>query len=138
MAALLSCYMGMVIVSIASGPIMAFFAGQKTVANTWIQADASPATVKIILFLVVVALVTAKADIAVGRDNSMMAPLEILAYSFITGALIAGTVFSYLPAETQAAVLGQTKLIHFIKDYYTILLIAPIVLIVFVTSRRRS
>jgi hypothetical protein len=138
MAALLSTYMGMVIVSIWSGSIINFFAGKQTIANTWISSSASPATVKIVLFLLVVGLVAAKADIAVGRDNSMMAPLEILAYSFVTGILIAGTIFSYLPAATQASVLAQTRLVHFLKDYYTLWLVAPIVLIVFVTSRRRN
>jgi len=137
MAALLSCYMGIVLVSVWAGPIKDFFEGKKTVANTWVQADASPATIKIIIFLVIVGLVASKADIAIGRDNSM-APLEILAYSFITGVLIAATVFSYLPAGTQQAVIGQTRLIHYLKDYYTLWLIAPVILIVFVSSRRRS
>jgi len=137
MAALLSCYMGMVIVSIWADPIKSFFEGKKTVANTWVQADASPATIKIILFLVIVALVAAKADIAIGRDNAMT-PIEILLYSLITGVLITSTIFSYLPDGTQKAILAQTKLVHFIKDYRTLWLIAPVILIVFVTSRRKN
>jgi len=138
MAALLASYMGMVIVAIWAGPIQQFFEGKKTIANTWIASGASPSTIKIFLFLAIVALVAAKADLAVGRDSSLMAPLEIFAYSFITGALIASTVFSYLPDSTQSAIISQTHLIHYLKDYQTLLLLAPIVLIVFVTSRRRS
>ena len=138
MAALLACYMGIVIVSIWAEPIKQFFEGKKTIANTWVQSDASPATIKIFLFLIIIGLVAAKADIAVGRDSSLMAPLEILAYSFITGMLIASTVFSYLPETTQTMVMEQTKLIHYLRDYRTLLLIAPVILIVFITSRRRS
>ena len=138
MAALLASYMGIVLVSIWAEPIKQFFEGKKTIANTWVESGASPATIKIFLFLIIVGLVAAKADIAVGRDSSLMAPLEIFAYSFITGALIASTVFSYLPDTIQNAIIAQTKLVHYLKDYRTLLLIAPIILIVFITSRRRS
>lgn len=137
MAALLSCYLGMVIVSTWSDKLQAFFEGKKTVANTWIAADASPATIKIVVFLLIVALVAAKADIGIGRDTAL-APIELLAYSFITGILISATVFSYLPEATQITIISQTKLVHFLKDYYTFWLIAPVILIVFVTSRRRN
>jgi len=137
MAALLSCYLGMVIVSTWSDKLQAFFEGKKTVANTWIAADASPATIKIVVFLLIVALVAAKADIGIGRDTAL-APIELLAYSFITGVLISATVFSYLPEATQVTIISQTKLVHFLKDYYTFWLIAPVILIVFVTSRRRN
>ena len=137
MAALLSCYLGMVIVSTWSDKLQAFFEGKRTVANTWIAADASPATIKIVVFLLIVGLVASKADIGIGRDTAL-APIELLAYSFITGILISATVFSYLPDATQATIISQTKLVHFLKDYYTFWLIAPILLIVFVTSRRRT
>ncbi len=137
MAALLASYMGIVIVSVWSGPIKDFFEGKKTVANTWIQADASPATIKIIIFLLIVGLVAAKADLAIGRDSAM-APFEILLYSAITGILIAATIFSYLPAEVQQTITSQTKIIHFLKDYYTIWLLTPVALMIFVTSRRRN
>ena len=138
MGALLASYMGIVLVSIWAEPIKQFFEGKKTIANTWVASGASPSTIKIFLFLAIVAVVAAKADLAVGRDSSLMAPIEIFAYSFIAGALIASTVFSYLPDATQSAIIAQTRLVHFLKDYRTLLLIAPILLIVFITSRRRS
>lgn len=138
MAALLSCYMGIVVVSIWADPIKSFFEGKTTVANTWIKSDASPATIKIVLFLVVVTLVASKADLAVGRDNGVMGPIEVFLYSAITGLLIASTVFSYLPDATQSAIITQTKIVHYLHDYRTLWLLAPIVLIVFVTSRRRN
>jgi hypothetical protein len=137
MAALLSCYMGMVVVGLWADKIQLFFEGKKTIANTWIAADASPATIKIVLFLVIVAVVTSKADIGIGRDT-LMAPVELLAYSVMTGILISSTIYSYLPANTQQTILTQTKLVHYISDYRTIWLLAPILLIVFVTSRRRN
>lgn len=138
MSALLACYMGMVIVSVWAEPIKQFFEGKKTLANTWIQSDASPATIKIVLFLIVVSLVAAKADIALGRERSLSAPIETLFYSAITAILLAGTVFKYLPNTTQAQIISQTHFVHFLKDYYTFFLIAPIVVIVVLSSRRRG
>lgn len=138
MSALLACYMGMVIVSVWADPIKKFFEGKLTVANTWVQSDASPATIKIVLFLLIVSLVAAKADIAIGRDHSLMAPLETFFYSAITGILISATVFHYMPEATQAQIIAQTNFVHFLKDYYTLWLLAPIVVIVAITSRRRA
>lgn len=138
MSALLACYMGMVIVSVWAEPIKQFFEGKKTLANTWIQSDASPATIKIVLFLIVVSLVAAKADIALGRERSLSAPIETLFYSAITAILLAGTVFKYLPNATQAQIISQTNFVHYLKDYYTFFLIAPIVVIVVLSSRRRG
>lgn len=137
MAALLSCYMGMVVVSVWAEPIKQFFEGKKTIANTWIQSDASPATIKIILFLLIVGLVASKADIAVGRERSLAAPLETLFYSAITGILISASVFKYLPDATQTTILSQTHFVHYLKDYYTLWLLAPIIVIVVISSRRR-
>jgi len=138
MSALLACYMGMVIVSVWAEPIKQFFEGKKTLANTWIQSDTSPATIKIVLFLIIVSLVAAKADIALGRERSLSAPIETLFYSAITAVLLAGTVFKYLPDATQAQIISQTNFVHFLKDYYTLFLIAPIVVIVVLSSRRRG
>jgi len=138
MAALLSCYMGIVIVSVWADKLKLFFEGKTTIANTWISSGASPAAIKIGIFLVVVGLIAAKADIGIGRDMSIMAPFEILLYSLITGILISATVFKFLPDATQTLILSQTHMVHYLKDYYTLWLIAPIILIVFVTSRRRS
>jgi len=138
MAALLSCYMGMVVVSVWSEPIKQFFEGKKTIANTWIQSDASPATIKIILFLLIVGVVAARADIAVGREKSLSAPLETFFYSAITGILISATVFKYLPDATQTLIISQTRFVHFLKDFYTLWLLAPIVVIVVINSRRRT
>lgn len=137
MAALLASYMGIVIVSVWANPIKDFFEGKKTIANTWIQASASPSTIKIIIFLVIVALVASKADLTIGRESAM-APFEILLYSAITGILIAATVFSYLPPEVQQTITSQTRIVHFLKDYYTLWLLTPVVLMIFVTSRRRN
>jgi len=129
--------MGMVIVSVWSEPIKQFFEGKKTIANTWIQSGASPSTIKIILFLLIVGIVASKADIAVGRERSLTAPLETFFYSAITGVLIAATVFQYLPEQTKAVVISQTHFVHYLKDYYTLWLLAPVVVIVVLSSRRR-
>lgn len=137
-SALLACYMGMVIVSVWADKIKLFFEGKSTVAHTWVASDASPAAIKITLFLIIVGLVASKADIAVGREHSLMAPLETFFYSAVTGILISATIFKYLPEATQAQIISQTHFIHYLKDYYTLWLLAPIVVMVFISSRRRT
>jgi hypothetical protein len=135
--AMLACYMGMVVVNTWAEPIKSFFEGKTTIANTWIQSDASPSTIKIILFLIIVGLVAAKADIALGKESSMFAPIETILYSFITAILIAATVFNYMPPGTQDQIIASTRFVHYLKDFYTFWLIAPIAMIIFTSSRRR-
>lgn len=135
--AMLSCYMGMVVVSTWAEPIKSFFEGKTTVANTWIQSDASPSTIKIILFAVVVGLVTAKADIALGRESSILAPIETIAYSLVAAILISATIFNYMPLASQDQIIASTNFVHFLKDYYAFWLISPIALIIFTSTRRR-
>lgn len=137
MTALLSCYVGIVMVGIFAEPIKQFFEGKKIIANTWIQSDAQPATIKIVIFLGIVALIASRADISVGRDRGIMTPIETLAYSVMTGVIISSTIFSFLPEATRTAIIGQTKLIHYLQDYRTLFLIAPLALLLIVTSNAR-
>lgn len=135
--AMLACYMGIVVVNTWAEPIKSFFEGKTTVANTWIQSDASPSTIKIALFLIIVSVVAAKADIALGRESSMFAPIETILYSFITAILISATVFNYMPSETQNQIIANTHFVHYLKDFYTFWLIAPIAMIIFTSTRKR-
>lgn len=135
--AMLACYMGMIVVNTWADPIKSFFEGKTTVANTWIQSGASPTTIKVVLFCLVVGLVAAKADIALGRESSVLAPLETIAYSVITAVLISATIFNYMPPETQSQIIGNTHFVHYLKDFYTFWLIAPIALVIFTSTRRR-
>ena len=135
--AMLSCYMGMVVVSTWAEPIKSFFEGKTTVANTWIQSDASPSTIKIILFAVVVGLVTAKADIALGRESSILAPIETIAYSLVAAILISATIFNYMPPASQDQIIASTHFVHYLRDFYAFWLISPIALVIFTSTRRR-
>jgi len=135
--AMLACYMGMVVVNTWADPIKSFFEGKTTIANTWIQSDTSPPTIKIVLFMIIVGLVAAKVDIALGRESSVLAPIETIAYSVITAVLIAATIFNYMPATTQNQIIANTHFVHYLKDFYTFWLISPIALIIFTSTRRR-
>ena len=138
MSALFSCYIGMVIVSFTADPIAAFFQGKQTVANTWISAQTSPATIKIVIFLIVIAIVAAKAEVTTGRNSSVMAPIEVIFYSTLTAILIESTLFSYLGPDMQNKIIEGSKLAHFLRDWHNIWLILPLIVFLFVSSRRRS
>jgi len=138
MTALLACYVGIVIVGILAEPVKQFFEGKKIIANTWIQADAQPATIKIAIFLIVLGLIASRADISIGRDRGIMTPIETLAYALMTGILVSSTIFMYLPETTRTMITSQTKLVHYLQDFHTLWLLAPLALILVVTSSSRS
>jgi hypothetical protein len=134
---LLAVYVGIVITSIWGQKFFDFFQGKNMIMNSvWIQSNAKPSTINIIIFLAIVALVTAKAPIGLLRSWSIVSPLETIAYSLINTALLLCTILRNLPPETQNHILEQSKFLVKLNNFYGILLVAPLVLLILITNRR--
>jgi len=135
----MSIYVGIVISSVYSQSLYNFFEGKKMLFNSvWINANTTPSTVGIIIFVIVVALISAKAPIGFMRSWSMVTPIETVAYSLINMALFLLTILRMLPPDLQEKILSQSKFIGMANNFYNILLIIPLVLLILVTSRRNS
>ena len=134
---LLAIYVGIVITSIWGQKFFDFFQGKDMIFNSvWIQSNAKPSTINIVIFLAIVALITAKAPIGLLRSWSIISPLETVAYSLTNTALLLCTVLRNLPAETQNHILEQSRFLVKLNNYYGLILVVPLVLLVLVTNRR--
>lgn len=136
---LMSIYVGIVIASVYSQSLYNFFEGKKMLFNSvWIDANTTPSTVGIIIFIIVVTLISAKAPIGFMRSWSVVTPIETIAYSLINMALFLLTIYRMLPADLQEKIASGSKFIAPANNFYNILLIVPLILLVVITSRRSS
>ena len=134
---LMSIYVGIVIAGLWGESLFGFFQGKNMLFNSvWIQANTTPTTVKIAIFVIIVAIVSARAPVGYMRSWSMVSPIETVAYSLLNITLFLATIFRFLPPETQARIAGQSHYIGQVNNYYNLLLILPIILLVVVTARR--
>lgn len=134
---LLSIYMALLITNTWWESLYNFFQGDKTLGGLWIKSGASPFLVQLIMFLGIITLVNAKASVGLSRGGKgLLSPFEIIAYSVLNAALMVSAAVSFMPDEMKKGVLEASKFIPKIVQYQTLLLILPILLLIFITSRR--
>lgn len=130
-ATLFSVYVSLVITQTVSENLVQFFNGDKTLFNQfWINANSSPFTIKIFLFLGIIILLSAKAEFSVSKMKGMLSPLEIAIYSLLTSGLILSSIFSFMPGEMREAFAASSRLAEITIQYYIWWILAPIILIV--------
>lgn len=136
---LMSIYMGIVVANIWGDSLYNFFEGKNLLFDSvWVQANTTPATVSIILFVIVVAIISAKAPIGYMRSWSIVTPVETIAYSLLNMTLFLMTIYRMLPGDLQEKIASQSHFIGQVNSFYNLLLIAPLILLIVITSRRTS
>lgn len=134
---LLAIYVGIVVTNVWGQKLFDFFQGKSMAFDSmWIQSNAKPATINIVIFLAIIAIITAKAPVGFLRSWSVVSPLETIAYSMLNTALLLCTVLRNLPPETQTHILDQSTFLVKLNSFYGLLLIAPIALLILITNRR--
>jgi len=136
---LMSIYMGIVVANVWGESLFNFFEGKSMLFDSvWVKANTTPSTISIILFVLVVAIISAKAPIGYMRSWSIVTPIETVAYSLLNMALFLATIYRMLPMELQEKIVAQSRFIGPALDFYNLLLVAPLILLILITSRRTS
>lgn len=135
---LVTIYVALVVTQILTEPVTQFFLGEKTIKSFFINGNVSPFTVQTALFIGLLILVTTKSGLSGERSgSSLLSPFEVFVYSFLSTALIATTIISYLPDATRAGILAQSSMASFLATHHTYWLLLPIAaIVVFGWSRR--
>jgi len=136
-ATLVSAYIALVIVSVWSETLHKFFLGEKAVLNQlFVRSNASPFTIQVIMFAVIILLLSSKSGISGSKaSKSILSPLESIIYSFLTTALILSSIFYFLPAEARTAFAAQSKLAKLIIDYHNWWIMLPVLFLLFTGFR---
>lgn len=137
-ASVLSIYVALVITNIWGKLVEDFFAGKVTIfGNFWIKSGASPFLIQTIIFLGVIILISSRGGFG-GRRFSLLAPFEILGYSFLNTALVIASIISFMPEEMRTKLLEQSKFLTQIFHYYNWWLILPLAMMLFITGTRKE
>lgn len=139
-ATLLSVYVALVVTQIFSGGVYEFFQGDKTIFNqVWIKGgQTSPFSIKIIIFMAVIMLLSAKGGIAGTKSKGLLSPIEILILSFLTTGLILSSIFFFMPVETREAFVANSKLAGAVIKYYPWWVLTPAIVLIGLGFFRKS
>lgn len=137
MTTLLAIYLGIVVVQIWGESVQQFFQGEKQILGNFVRSDASPAVINSIIFLLIVALISAKSSLGFGKGTAL-SPIETTVYSLLSTTLIIATILGYLPEDMRNSLLEQSRFLTQINHFYHLLLLAPIVLVLLVAARKEK
>ena len=126
-ATLFSVYVSLVITSAASGLILQFFHGDKTFGQFWINANSSPFTVKAVLFIGVIMLLSTKVELTTAKTKGIISPLEIIIYSIMVTGLVLSTIFSFMPTETLGSFTTNSNLAKIVIQNQIWWIVGPVI-----------
>lgn len=139
MATLLSVYVALIVTQIFAGNVFDFFQGNKLLFDTvWIRANASPFTIRVLVFIAVIALLSAKGGISGTKSKGILSPIEIMILSFLTTGLIISSVFFFMPPESRDVFMQSSSLASAVIKYYPLWVITPVVVMVGLGFIRKS
>ena len=126
-ATLLSVYVALVVTQVFSGNVLSFFQGDKVIFDqVWIKSGSSPFTVRVVIFMATIMLLSAKGGISGSKSKGIFSPIEIIGFSFLTTALILSSIFYFMPPESREAFMAASRMANFIIKYYVWWVLLPV------------
>lgn len=126
-ATLLSVYVALVVTQIFSGNVLSFFQGDKVLFNqVWIKSGSSPFTVRVVIFMAIIMLLSAKGGISGSKSKGIFSPIEIIIFSFLTTALILSSIFYFMPVESRESFMATSRMANFIIKNYVWWVLIPV------------
>ncbi len=130
-ATLLSVYVALVVTQLFAGNVFDFFQGNKVLFNqVWIRSNASPFTIRVLVFLAIIALLSAKGGISGTKSKGILSPIEVMILSFLTTGLILSSIFYFMPPESRDTFMRSSQLAALVIKYYPLWVLTPIVAMV--------
>lgn len=127
---MLSVYVALIVTQAFSGTLQGFFEGSKTLGQFWLNLHASSFTVRVIIFLGTITLLSAKSGISGGKSKGILSPIEVIIFSILTTGLILSSIFYFLPPEARDAFATSSKLAGLIVNYYMWWIMLPVVTLI--------
>lgn len=125
---LLGVYAGLIMTQAVSGTIQNFFQGDTTLFNqVWIRANASPFTIRALLFIATIILVSTKANVSGSKSKGLLSPLEIVVYSVLTTGLVLSSLFHFMPQDSITAFTMTSRMAKLVINNYTWWIVLPMV-----------
>lgn len=128
---LISVYVALVVVSVIGPTIHNFLVGEQTImGQIFIKSNANLFTVKAVVFVAVVALISTKSGLSGKDSGGILSPIELFAYSFLYTTLILSSIFSFMPDATRESFAVSSKFAALIMQYESVWVVLPVVLLI--------
>lgn len=137
-ATMLSVYVALIVTQAISGTMQQFFEGQATLNKFWINLHASPFTIRLVIFMGVITLLSAKSGVSGGKTKGLLSPIEVVTYSILTTGLILSSIFFFMPPESRDAFSGASKMAGFIISHYVWWIVLPVIALIGMGFFRKS
>lgn len=136
---LISIYVGLVMVSVLTGTLQEFFAGDRALFNkVFIRGTTSPFAIQTGIFLGTIVALTARSGLSGGSSRGLLSPIELFGYSLLNAALIIVSILSFLPDEMRSAILDSSHLGTLLVSFQGWLLVLPVLLLIVLGFREKS
>lgn len=137
-ATMLSVYVGLIMTQALSGTLQQFFEGSKTLNQFWINLHASEFSIRAVILMLTIILLTAKAGISGGKTKGLLSPVEVIGYSIMTTGLILASLFNFMPVESRAAFTQNSQLAGLLINDYIWWVILPVLALIGMGFFRKS
>jgi len=136
---LISIYVGLVMVSILTGSLQEFFAGDRAIFNKiFIRGTTSPFAIQTGIFLATIVALTARSGLSGGRGSGLLSPIELFGYSFLNAALLIVSVLSFLPQDMLSTIIDSSHLANLLVAFRGWILVLPVLVLVVLGFREKT
>ena len=108
------------------------------VGQVWVRNSASPFSIRVILFMGIIMLLSAKGGISGAKAKGIMSPIEIILLSFLATGLILSSIFNFMPAESREAFMASSRLATLVIKYYVWWVVVPPIALIGLGFFRKS
>lgn len=130
-ATMISVYVALVVTEVFSGNVLSFFQGDKMVfGQMWVKSNSSPFTVRVLVFMAVIMLLSAKGGISGNKTKGLLSPIEVIIFSFLTTGLILSSIFYFMPPETRDTFAASSHMASFVIKYYLWWVLVPVLALI--------
>lgn len=138
-ATLLSVYVSLAVTQVFAGNVFEFFQGDKVIFDkVWIRSGTTPFTIKVVLFMAVIMLLSTKGGISGSKAKGILSPIEIIILSFLTTGLMLSSIFFFMAPEAREAFMASSRLASLVIKYYPLWVITPVIALVVLGFFRKT
>lgn len=136
---LISIYVSLVLVSVLTGTLQEFFAGDRAIFDKiFIRGTTSPFAIQTGIFLLTIVAITARSGLSGSGSKGLLSPIEIFGYSFFNSALMITSILSFLDEPMRTVIADSSQLATLLLSFKSWLLVLPILLLVILGYREKT
>jgi len=134
-AALIASYIALAVTIVWGDAIYQILSGNQVIfGQIWLRGNVNPFTVKTVIFVVLIVLLSFKSKVVAGRSSRIASPFITLIYSVLCAGLIVSSIISFMKPADQTSIINSSNLAAFIMKFKTWWVLLPALMMIFVSA----